>query len=160
MAERYKRNSNTKCLVCSISIYRRPAEIKNSKGRAFCSQTCYGISCRKESPCVVCGTLILAGANKKTCSRICANKHRTGIKYKINSPRDKVKDQRSLKLRLINQRGKNCERCGYGQYEILQVHHKDRNRKNNELDNLKLICPNCHAEEHYLKNSWLKEMKI
>ena len=102
MAERYKRNSNTKCLVCSISIYRRPAEIKNSKGRAFCSQTCYGISCRKESPCVVCGTLILAGANKKTCSRICANKHRTGIKYKINSPRDKVKDQRSLKLRLIN----------------------------------------------------------
>ena len=24
-----------------------------------------------------------------------------------------------------------------------------------ELENLELICPNCHGEEHYLENSWL-----
>ena len=28
---------------------------------------------------------------------------------------------------------------------VLEVHHKDGNRKNNELDNLQFLCPNCHA---------------
>jgi len=112
---------------------------------------------RKEHPCVICSKPILASAHKKTCSRSCANRHRAGIKYKLNRPRDKVKNQRSLKIRLLDQRGKNCERCTHDRYEILQVHHKDRNRENNELKNLELICPNCHAEEHYLENSWLNK---
>jgi len=113
--------------------------------------TCYGIGCRKEISCATCGKPILAGLNKKTCSRGCANKHRTGIKYKINRPRDKVKTQEALKIRLLNQRGKKCERCGYEEYRILEVHHKDRNRGNSDLNNLELICPNCHAKEHFLK---------
>ncbi len=50
-----------------------------------------------------------------------------------------------------------CGRCTYSKYEILQVHHKDRNRNNNNLANLELICPNCHYEEHYFKKSWLKD---
>ena len=129
--------------------------MEKNNGRLFCGLACYGIANRKEKPCVICGKLILAGANKKTCSRGCANKNRAGIKYKIGSPRDKVKDQRSVKLRLIAARGKKCERCGFSRIEILHVHHKDRNRTHNELDNLELICPNCHAEEHYLENSWL-----
>lgn len=153
MAEQYKRNPNTKCIVCNKSIYRRPKEIQINDGRVFCSSTCFGISCRKENPCIICGTLILASANKKTCSRSCANKHRTGIKYKINRPRDKVKSQQALKIRLLDKRGEKCERCAYNKYEILEVHHKNRNRSNNDIDNLELICPNCHAEEHYLKNN-------
>lgn len=63
-----------------------------------------------------------------------------------------------LKLRLLNQRGRVCERCGYNKYEILQVHHKDKNRDNNELNNLELICPNCHYEEHLLEKSWLRKL--
>ena len=36
-----------------------------------------------------------------------------------------------------------CERCGYNAYqEILELHHIDRDRKNNERDNLLLLCPN------------------
>ena len=147
----YKRNPNTKCLICDKLVYKRPAEIKRNLGRVFCGQVCYGISCRKEKPCTVCGILILASANKKTCSRKCANIHRTGIKYKINSPRDKVKDQRSLKKRLLQQKGGVCERCSYGISKILEVHHTDRNKKNNILENLELLCPNCHSEEHHLK---------
>lgn len=152
----YQRNPNTKCRVCKTAIYRRPAEIERNGGNVFCSQVCYGKHGRKEVPCSVCSAPILAGANKKTCSRACANIHRTGISYKMNRPRDKVKSQRSLKVRLLEQRGKVCERCGYNKQEILEVHHIDRNRENNELGNLALICPNCHAEEHLLKNSWLK----
>lgn len=49
-------------------------------------------------------------------------------------------------------RGKECERCEFNIPEILQVHHKDRDRNNNTLENLELICPNCHCKEHYLKN--------
>ncbi len=149
----YKRNPNTKCLICSKPVYKRPAEIERNGGRVFCGQVCYGISCRKEKPCTVCRTLILASANKKTCSRKCANIHRTGIKYKINRPRDKVKNIRSLKIRLLHQRGGTCEVCTYDISKILEVHHIDRNKENNELKNLKLLCPNCHSEEHHLKNS-------
>ncbi len=100
---------------------------------------------------------MLAKFNKKTCSRACANKHRAGIKYKLGGLRkDKVKHYQSLKRRLLVQRGTKCERCGYSKYEILQIHHKDKNHSNNELNNLELICPNCHYEEHLLEKSWLK----
>jgi len=60
------------------------------------------------------------------------------------------------KMQLLELRGGVCERCGYSKREILHVHHKDRNRNNNDLKNLELICPNCHYEEHYLEKSWLK----
>lgn len=65
---------------------------------------------------------------------------------------DKVTSYMALKTRLAAKRGKKCERCGYDLYEILHVHHIDRNRDNNVLNNLELLCPNCHAKEHYLKN--------
>ncbi|MCC6934479.1 MAG: HNH endonuclease [Candidatus Yanofskybacteria bacterium] len=64
---------------------------------------------------------------------------------------------KALKMRLLRERGRTCERCGYDKPEILQVHHKDRDRSNNDLANLALICPNCHYEEHYLERSWLRK---
>ncbi|OGF81974.1 hypothetical protein A2924_04625 [Candidatus Giovannonibacteria bacterium RIFCSPLOWO2_01_FULL_44_16] len=74
----------------------------------------------------------------------------------MNQPRSKAASQRAIKIRLIKIRGRQCERCGYEKYEILHIHHKNRNRSNNNLANLELICPNCHYEEHYLEKSWLK----
>ena len=158
MVEEYKRNPNIKCVICGKDIYKRPSQIERNNGQVFCSQACFGLSCRKEIPCIVCGKLILAGANKISCNRSCANKHREGIKYKINCPRDKVKKQQALKIRLLKERGGYCARCNYKRFEILQVHHKDRNKNNNEMNNLELICPNCHCEEHYLEKSWLKNI--
>lgn len=158
MAE-YRRHPNTVCAICGKRIYRRPSEIKRNQGRVYCTLNCYGLACRKEKPCVVCGKLILAKYNKKTCSRSCANKHRSGIKYNYNRPKDKVHSYKQLKLRLLKSRGNVCQRCGYSKYEILQVHHKDRNALNNELNNLELICPNCHFEEHYLEKSWLRKLE-
>ena len=40
-----------------------------------------------------------------------------------------------------------CMRCGFDKYVV--VHHKDRNRENNVLENLEILCPNCHAIEHW-----------
>ena len=154
VTELYKRKPNIVCATCKNPIYRRPSQIKANNKRVFCSSLCYGISNRKENPCLVCGKPILASMNKKTCSRVCSNKHRINIKYKLEGfKKDKVKYQQGLKLRLFEIRGKKCERCGYSKYEILQIHHKNRDRSNNDLKNLELICPNCHYEEHLLKKS-------
>ena len=50
---------------------------------------------------------------------------------------------------LIYLRGHRCEKCGntvwLGQKIPLEVHHKDGDSTNNELINLELLCPNCHA---------------
>ena len=153
MTKTHQRNPNTACLTCVAPIYRRPSEIRH--GRVFCSISCRAKADSKESPCVICGTLILASAHKKTCGRGCANAHRAGMVYKINRPSDKVTTQRALKLRLLSVRGTKCERCTYAKGKILQVHHTDRNRANNWLANLELVCPNCHAKEHCLMKSWL-----
>ena len=42
-----------------------------------------------------------------------------------------------------------CERCGFDHYAAIIVHHKDRDRDNNTLENLEVLCANCHAIEHY-----------
>lgn len=155
MPEHFKRKPNTHCDVCNSAIYRRPCEITRKKKGFYCSQLCYGKAQRKEIPCIMCGKLILSGANKKTCSRDCANRNRIGIKYKSSGRpiKDKVRSYQSLKKRLLETRGEQCERCTFPVYQILQVHHVDRNRNNNNLKNLELLCPNCHASEHYLKKS-------
>jgi len=146
--ESYKRKPNTKCCVCNKEVYRRPGVIKSNKSGVYCSSACYGKSCRNEHPCLVCKEPILAGAHKKTCNRSCANRYRAGIRYKIGRPKDKVKTQLALKKRLFVKRGRVCEVCGHTNVKILQLHHIDRNRTNNNFKNLQILCPNCHAEEH------------
>jgi 5-methylcytosine-specific restriction endonuclease McrA len=149
--EYYTRKPNTQCLICKKPIYRRPSEISSTRGNVFCSRTCYGVSQRKEIPCLVCGTPILSGLNKNTCSRACANINRTGISYKQGSFCDKALSQRRIKVRLMRERGASCERCGYAVAEILHLHHKDRDRSNNTSQNLEILCPNCHFSEHLVK---------
>jgi hypothetical protein len=39
-----------------------------------------------------------------------------------------------------------CSRCG--STVNLCVHHKDRNRKHNEVCNLEIVCKSCHQKEH------------
>lgn len=42
-----------------------------------------------------------------------------------------------------------CEQCGLSEWRgnkiPLELHHKDGNRFNNNLDNLEIVCPNCHS---------------
>lgn len=46
-----------------------------------------------------------------------------------------------------------CNRCGK-EVDILtaNVHHKDRNRKNNDLSNLEILCTHCHHMEHIVRD--------
>jgi len=54
-----------------------------------------------------------------------------------------------LRKRLIASIGQ-CQRCGWGvESGILQIHHKDRNPKNNARENVELLCPICHELDHF-----------
>lgn len=46
-----------------------------------------------------------------------------------------------------------CVHCGYDRFPILECHHKDSNRNNNQLENLEWLCPNCHDEQHYIQRT-------
>lgn len=37
-----------------------------------------------------------------------------------------------------------CVICGFGVQSVLEVAHLDQNRKNNDINNLAVLCPNCH----------------
>ena len=57
-----------------------------------------------------------------------------------------------LKLRLISEGIKQhkCEKCGItewnGQPTPIELDHIDGNRHNNTIENLRILCPNCHAQ--------------
>ena len=55
-----------------------------------------------------------------------------------------------------------CEKCGSS--ETIEVHHIDRNRKNNKIENLLLLCKSCHSKEHkvilHIKRMRLKYEKV
>ena len=79
--------------------------------------------------------------NRINCSRYCKNegmkKSKTGNFICVR----KALERRGL----INK----CMDCGYNSnVTILGVHHKDNNRENNSINNLIVLCPNCHSIRH------------
>ncbi len=149
----YERKPNAVCSVCKVPIYKRPSELLKY-GSVYCSQKCYGISCRKPVACVVCKAEILAGLHKKTCSKKCQevnDKSVNRVHSKGRKKVDKVKwGTRSFRIKFLEERGTNCEECGYDKTEVLQIHHLIERSKggSDDFSNLKLLCRNCHGEVH------------
>jgi hypothetical protein len=60
----------------------------------------------------------------------------------------------SLRYRILYEQKNKCNRCGLdswlGQEIVLELEHKDGNNKNNNRDNLEMLCPNCHS----LTDTW------
>lgn len=86
--------------------------------------------------------------------------HFTGQAWnKNNFDYSRFKNGRAIKRgdainALVYLRGHRCECCGNETWLdkpiTLEIHHKDGNNQNNELDNLQLLCPNCHS----LTDNW------
>lgn len=54
-----------------------------------------------------------------------------------------VKSSQYRQAALANYRNL-CAVCGFGIPQILEVAHLNHNRKDNDLSNLAVLCPNCH----------------
>ena len=65
---------------------------------------------------------------------------------------------------IVALRGHQCENCKLTNWLNkpipLEIHHKDGDHLNNDLDNLQLLCPNCHAfTENYRGKNIVKEKR-
>ncbi len=148
------RNPNSACKICGKRVYRRPSQITASG--VYCSLICNGLSQRVEKKCKICSEKYIG--NKKTCSRSCANKSRTGINYTKENKFNNAYKGTLLKEKVAQKRGGVCEKCHMENYAILQIHHKKERYKGgaDAMMNLELLCPNCHTA-HHLGNSLYKE---
>lgn len=143
------RSPNAKCSICSKPFYTRPSRISS-----FCSRECYGKAQRKSHSCPVCEKEVLAGEHKIACSKGCSNTLRKLIREgkhpNVYPGHDQASEIKAIRKMVISERGNACELCGYSAYDILNVHHIVEQSKGGTHDrsNLKLVCPNCHAELH------------
>ena len=116
-----------KCAYCGKEFVRSKSRIENSKsGLFFC--------CRE---------------HKDLAQKLDSGEQFEAIRpihygEKINDYRQKAFDTYEHK----------CSVCGWNEDErILEVHHINSNRENNEIDNLVILCPTCHRKItlHYYK---------
>lgn len=112
---------NAECAYCKKKFRARKSKMLASKsGYMFCQKECKDIAQRSES-----------GFNEMRPAH-----------YKNGGSHYKAKAMRNFENK--------CNRCSYSKViGILEVHHKDRDRNNNNLSNLEILCPNCHQEEHF-----------
>lgn len=133
--------------------------------------------------CYQCGKeLTEAPLHGRYCSEECCQQWRTKVaktkNYRFKEPEflDKIlqarKDRnlnraqeslssftakKTIRNYLIKFRGSACQICGITEWQnqpiSLEVHHIDGNNKNNQEENLQLLCPNCHS----LTNTWRKK---
>lgn len=152
------------CRVCGQAFEADNREIK--RGNAiFCSLGCSSKGRKRKGPspsksvevaCSLCGTTFLKRrstlANSRSGLFFCSRAHkdeaqRIGGIVAIMPPHYGTAIVRDYSFA----RTEACQRCGYSLHrEILQVHHKDRNRANNDPANLVCLCPNCHDGEHFV----------
>lgn len=77
---------------------------------------------------------------KVFCSKECSNHYKNEKVMKLD---DGTAYRRNAFLHYPHK----CAICGYCEDErILEVHHLDENRLNNNIKNLVILCPNCHKK--------------
>lgn len=149
------------CLVCETEFQTKPSLIKKGYGK-FCSRKCASSTVIHEKnpdswvevECAQCKNRFekrkssLGGSKSGLffCNKECKCEAQKigGIKEIMPSHYGESKTDYSFARKDF------CERCGFNEYPIFHVHHIDRNRENNNPENLICLCPNCHYIEHYI----------
>jgi|AntRauMFilla1563_2_1112583.scaffolds.fasta_scaffold00519_2 hypothetical protein len=141
---KYKFKESKICIKCGN-------EIKN-KGEKFCSRSCsatYNNKLRLKSlnECLGCGNLVL----NKFCDNTCQQNYNRKIIFEKIEEGDTTLFVGQYRKYLIYKNGKKCMGCGWREVNPhsgkvpIELEHIDGNSSNNSLDNLKLLCPNCHS---------------
>lgn len=97
------------------------------------------ICCGKEFTCIARST-----KEQVTCSRACSN---TYFRSGINNG-NFIDGHNNYRKKALEHYDKVCVRCGYSNELALEVHHKNKNRLDNSIENLEVLCANCHTIEH------------
>ena len=160
-------NTITKeCLNCCQNFEAPSREVKRGNGK-FCSISCSSKFRGKTKPepnvsCALCDKEFYMNSSKQKNSRsglfFCCREHKDeaqrigGIREIIPSHYGEV--SKSYRVTAFRNYEHKCNRCGFSEVlEILEVHHKDSNRKNNLVENLEILCPTCHVRNHYEANN-------
>lgn len=151
-----KADKERKCEACKIVFELKPPVRITNKPQRFCSRLCANrahalIAEASYQNCKLCGVQFYTKGKshkRQYCSHKCRNiRKRRGINGGMDSNTQKRKY-----IEYLATSGKllACEVCTFSNpREILQVHHKDKNRANGDLSNLILLCPNCHCTTHH-----------
>lgn len=79
-----------------------------------------------------------------TCSYSCSN---TYFRSGENNP-NWGGGERAYRKRALSHYGSKCSKCGIEDTRVLEVHHINHNRDDNNIDNLIVLCANCHLITH------------
>ncbi len=140
------------CKICGNLFYVYPCRINHR----LCSDKCRWIYGRGKSLSLKTRQAISGTQTGRTLSKIvCKNISKAKLGNKNPKYTNGNSSYRQLALRNLPHR---CNKCGFDKnVRILLVHHKDENRLNNKLDNLKILCLNCHAIVHKRWNNLRKK---
>lgn len=128
------------------------------KRKEFCCRSCSATYNNKKrerkkiekAKCLNCEK-ICSRTTTKYCSNKCQREYqKKEIFLKIENG-DTTQDHRQYKYYLVSKYGEKCMECGwcetnkYSGKIPIELEHIDGNSENNELKNLKLLCPNHHS---------------
>ena len=151
--------------VCGAVFDAPEKEVRRGNAR-FCSLSCAATVNAKERyasrpkvPCAFCFVEFYPRGNRKPKHGLffCCRAHKDaaqrlgGISAIQPSHYGTGTEVRSYRTTAFRSYPPRCNRCDFDRYQqILVVHHRDRDRSNNTVENLEILCPNCHAIEHYV----------
>jgi predicted nucleic acid-binding Zn ribbon protein len=137
------KSKKVNCLNCKIEV-----KTTINENKKFCSHSCSATFNNKKrkvgNKCLNCDIEI----NKinKFCSHKC--NHMYNMLDRVNTGKAK---SNTVKKYLIHVYGNKCMECGWCEINKvtgkvpIELEHIDGDSENNSLENLKLLCPNCHS---------------
>lgn len=141
-----------RCLECGYKWEANPGTVlyNDKRGPNHHCPNC-GNKHRVKVKCAWCGQEIERTQSQieknKTGFFYCCKEHGNLHKNLLRYENGEWDNSSNYRLKAFNKYEHKCNCCGWDEDErILEVHHIDENRDNNELDNLIILCPTCHRK--------------
>jgi hypothetical protein len=132
-----------------------------SRNKTFCNRSCAATHNNLSKSksiiwnCLHCSSQHITAPHlvKQYCSRDCFNQAKKSFTF-TKLLDGKIKDRSTIKRHFLSEYGQRCQSCQLeewlGKPIPLEVDHIDGNAGNNDFNNIRLLCPNCHG----LTDTW------